>query len=324
MPCSEFNEHHLWTRKGCARYLSPVANPSITVITPLLNRAAMLPDALASLATQAGGDVEHIVVDGGSTDGSQKVARAAGATVIDAPGSSIYAAINLGLENARGELIWLLNSDDRLAPGAFDAAGTAFASGALDLVRGRAQVEQWRDEHWVLSDDGKAQDPALSLRGVLLDPSNINACVFRVSLARRIGAFDSAYPISADREWLARALLDSARTAAVDATLYVYRAHAGSVTIGGAKPATLQWVREHLAFTRRFLQRPDLRPADRAALQAFHAKESAHLAVLQLAQGELSAGDLAASFGASPLWPLHAVSPLATIAARRLKRAFSA
>lgn len=300
-----------------------VASPLITVITPLLDRAAMLPDALASLAAQADSDFEHIVVDGGSTDGSQQLARASGALVIDAPGASIYTAINIGLERARGEFICLLNSDDRLAPRALSAARTRFASLDIDLVRGRAQVEQQRDDQWTIIDDGAAFHPALSLRSVLFEPSNINACMFRTSLVGRIGAFDPAYPISADREWLARALLKNVRTSAVEDALYIYRAHAGSATIGVRKPATLQWVREHLAFARNLLQRSELSAADRATLLSFHAKESAHLAVLQLGRGEWNGRDIAASFGASPLWPLHAAAPLAAIATRRLKRAFS-
>jgi glycosyltransferase len=300
-----------------------VTKPSISVITPLLNRAAMLPDALASLKAQTGATFEHLVVDGGSNDGSPRIAQASGATVIEATGSSIYEAINIGLARAQGDFICLLNSDDRLGENALPQLSAALADPAIELARGRARVEHRHDEGWVLSDDGAPHNPSLSLRSVLLEPANINACMFRASLVQRIGMFDLAYPISADREWLARALLDGAHTTPINETTYVYRAHAESVTIGMRKPATMQWVREHLAFTRQFLRRPNLRASDRTALLAFHAKESAHLASLQLERWELSGRELGESFAASPLWPLHAAGPLAAIAARRLKRAFS-
>lgn len=297
--------------------------PAITVITPLLNRAGMLPDALASLATQNAVDVEHVVVDGGSTDGSQSIARAGGAIVIDAPGTSIYEAINLGLTRARGELICLLNSDDRLADDALETARAEFSDGNLELVRGRALVERLEDGHRHLVDDGRGDDPQPTLRKVLLAPANINACMFRAALVQRVGPFDTKYRIASDREWLARVMLSGAATAGLDQLLYVYGAHADSATIGGGKAATEKWVREHLAFARQLLQRHQLSSDERDALLAFHAKESAHLAVLMLRNGRAPSRELSESFATNALWPLHAASPLASIAWGRLRRAVS-
>jgi len=293
----------------------------ISVITPLLNRAAMLPDALASLAAQNSVAFEHIVVDGGSTDGSQAIAAASGALVIDAPGSSIYEAINLGLDRARGDIICLLNSDDRLTPGALAAALSAFAAQSeLDLVRGRALVETSISGRWQpVALPAEDQEPHLP--GILLGRSSINACFFRTALVRRIGTFNPAYPISADREWLARALVSGACTAGIDATVYVYRAHPGSLTIGKSRPATAQWVREHLVFSRAMLREARLTRRDRSALRAFHAKETVHFATLLLSRGRLRdvASEIARSFRSSPLWPLHAVTPLGDILRRRLR-----
>lgn len=293
----------------------------ISVITPLLNRAGMLPEAMASVAAQ-GMKAEHIVVDGGSTDGSQEIARAAGAMLVDAPGSTIYEAINIGLAQARGAYIWLLNSDDVLTPGAFDAAH-AIISGdsALDFVRGRARVEKQASETWVVADAGAYPDPAPTLRTVLLAPPNINACLFRTASMRRLGPFDTKLAVSADRAWMARALMQGARAAGIDRVVYAYRAHEHSLTIGGGKAAAAHWVKEHLAFARALLVEAG-DDATRRDLRAFFGKETAHAAALALAAGDLAGAGaaLGGGFRADPLWPLHAAGPLAEVAARRLRR----
>lgn len=280
----------------------------------MLNRAAMLREMLVSLRKQGDACFEHIVIDGGSTDGSQGIARDAGALVIEAPGSSIYEALNIGLARTSGEIVGFLNSDDFLADGALDAARDAFrANPELDIARGGAV------------DSGEAGLPRstadLTLADVLLGAPNINACLVRKAMFERVGPFDTRYAISADREWLARAIIAGARTAPIDDIVYVYRRHAGSLTIGRNKPATETWVLEHIAFSRALLERRDLLPSQRATLRAFHAKETAHLAALTLGRGApLSAlRALADGFRGDALWPLNALAPLANIAARRAR-----
>lgn len=297
-------------------------SPAVSIITPVLNRVSMMPAACASVALQSPASFEHIVIDGGSIDGTREAALDCGARLIDAPGSSLYGAINIGLTNARGEILCLLNSDDRLPAGALDAALQEFQRDAsLELVRGRASVEQERNGRWIEIDNGRARDPSLRLRSVLFGPTNINACFFRPALVRRIGALNDAYAISADREWLVRVLLGGARTGSVDRTLYVYRAHAGSLTIGGDKKATAPWLREHRSFARAMLANPSLGNSVRADLRAFFGKETAHLAMLALGRGDLrEARDaLADAFRVDPLWPMHAARPLANVAMRRAR-----
>lgn len=288
--------------------------PLITIVTPLLNRAAMLREMLASLSKQGDAHFEHIVIDGGSTDGSQAIAAGASADVIEASGSSIYEALNIGIGRASGEILGFLNSDDLLADGALAAARDAFAADSqLDIARGGA------------IESGEAGPPQriapLTLADVLLGAPNINACFVRRGFFERLGPFDTRYAISADREWLARAMIAGARTAALDRIVYVYRRHAGSLTIGRNKPAMEKWVVEHIAFSRALLERGDLLASERATLRAFHAKETAHLAALALKRGApMSAvGALADGFRGDALWPLSALAPLAQIAVRRAR-----
>jgi len=87
----------------------------ISVITVCYNCAATIEDALQSVACQTHPDVEHVVVDGASTDGTLGVVnrhRARIAKFVSEPDRGIYDAMNKGLSMAKGEIIGFLNADD--------------------------------------------------------------------------------------------------------------------------------------------------------------------------------------------------------------------
>jgi glycosyltransferase involved in cell wall biosynthesis len=106
-----------------------VALPSITIVTPCLNGAATLPLALESVRSQAyEGEIEHVVVDGGSTDGTLEIlASAPGVRFISEPDRGLSDAVNKGIRMAQGDVVGWLNADDVYLPGALEAAGRAFA-----------------------------------------------------------------------------------------------------------------------------------------------------------------------------------------------------
>ena len=87
----------------------------ISVITVCFNSANTIARALQSVAAQTWPDVEHIVVDGVSTDGTMQVVakhRASLAHVLCEPDKGIYDAMNKGLNLATGDLVAFLNADD--------------------------------------------------------------------------------------------------------------------------------------------------------------------------------------------------------------------
>ncbi len=95
----------------------------ISVITPNFNGARFLESSLRSVQEQAGPgvEVEHIVVDGGSTDGSGAILerfRSGLANLICEPDDGPASAINKGLRLATGEVVAWLNADDLYQPGA--------------------------------------------------------------------------------------------------------------------------------------------------------------------------------------------------------------
>lgn len=88
----------------------------MTVVTIALNDLAGIKRTLESLRTQSHREVQHVVVDGGSTDGTAEWARAHPAfndtLVISEPDHGIYDAMNKGLSKAKGHLVCFLNSGD--------------------------------------------------------------------------------------------------------------------------------------------------------------------------------------------------------------------
>jgi len=96
-----------------ASMLNPDA-PLVSVLTPSFNQAAWLPDNLRSVTCQTYPNIEHIVMDGGSTDGSLEVLQAAGDSVIwrSEPDEGQSDAVNKAFRESRGEIIGWINSDD--------------------------------------------------------------------------------------------------------------------------------------------------------------------------------------------------------------------
>jgi glycosyltransferase involved in cell wall biosynthesis len=88
--------------------------PKISIITPAFNSAGTIADTLRSVREQDYPDIEHIVVDGGSTDGTVTILQQTDAriTYLSEPDEGIYDAMNKGLRMAAGEIIGILNSDD--------------------------------------------------------------------------------------------------------------------------------------------------------------------------------------------------------------------
>ena len=103
--------------------------PSITVVTPCLNAADTIGGCLASVRAQSYPRLEHVVVDGGSTDGTLELLRAAeGIRYVSEPDEGRPDAANAGVALSSGEVIGWLNADDGYEPGALMAVGEALAS----------------------------------------------------------------------------------------------------------------------------------------------------------------------------------------------------
>ena len=108
-----------------------------TIITANLNHGRFLAECLESVAAQTGVSVEHLVLDGGSTDDSAAItSRFPHATWSQEPDKGMSDAINKGFNRARGEWVIWLNADDRLRPGALAAIKQAARQTTADIIYG--------------------------------------------------------------------------------------------------------------------------------------------------------------------------------------------
>jgi glycosyltransferase involved in cell wall biosynthesis len=101
--------------------------PLITVITPCFNSIRTLRETLESVRSQAYPCVEHIVMDGGSTDGTLDVLKQYPEVIwFSEKDEGHYDAMNKGILRATGSVVGILNADDCYRPGALLAVGRAF------------------------------------------------------------------------------------------------------------------------------------------------------------------------------------------------------
>ena len=111
----------------------------ISVITVTYNSAATLADTLKSVASQDYADVEHILVDGASTDGTLDIIKGFPHVVhwISEKDNGLYDAINKGIRMASGDVIGILNSDDFFPDsGVLSDISKAFVDSITDAVFG--------------------------------------------------------------------------------------------------------------------------------------------------------------------------------------------
>lgn len=255
-----------------------------TIVTPTLNRRALLEQALDSVLAQKHDDIEHIVIDGGSTDGTlEMLAARPDVIVLQDRRRGLYDAINLGIERAAGDAIGLLNSDDLYAAGAFATVADAFAAdpdaqavcGGAELFGDGGPIERYDDP----------RDRALDAHAALIGACIPNARFFRRQVFDKVGLFSLDYPHIADRHFLARTLIAGIRTVPVDSLVYRYRQHGGSLTFAEGVAEGEMLRSELLRLAREMASRPDA-PAD----LRHKAKTLEGRCLMTLAQARLKAG----------------------------------
>jgi glycosyltransferase involved in cell wall biosynthesis len=124
-----------------------MATPLVSIVTPSYNQAEFLEETIRSVLDQDYPNLEYLVVDGGSTDGSVAIIERYAdrlAWWTSEPDSGQPEAINKGFARARGELVGWINSDDTLLPGSVSAAVEALERrpGAVLVHGGVVEIDE--------------------------------------------------------------------------------------------------------------------------------------------------------------------------------------
>jgi glycosyltransferase len=180
----------------------------ISVVTAVYNRAATIGPAMESVQSQTFADVEHVVQDGGSQDGTLEVVKSLAnhaTALVSEPDSGIYDAINRGIGRANGDVIGLLHSDDMFAQvDVIEKVAKAFEDPYVDGVYGDLQyvaadnparvIRHWRSGEYspsLLPKGWMPPHPTLYLRRQVFDVH---------------GLYDSSFEIAADYDAMLRYL----------------------------------------------------------------------------------------------------------------------
>jgi glycosyltransferase involved in cell wall biosynthesis len=204
--------------------------PRITVVTPSFNQAAYLERTICSVLDQGYPNLEYLIVDGGSTDGSVSIIRRYAdrlAWWVSEPDRGQSDAINKGLRRATGEWVAWQNSDDIYYPGAFhDLAVAAAKHPQAGLIIGDMMLI---DEHDRPLRDIRYVKPGyktLLAEGMLLANQ---ATFWRRNVQEQIGFLDEGFHCSFDYEWFLR-LAQHAEGAHVDRIWGALRLHGETKT----------------------------------------------------------------------------------------------
>jgi len=180
----------------------------ITIITVSYNSVAHIEDAINSVANQDYGNIEHIVIDGNSTDGTlqilEKYSNKFGYWISE-PDHGIYDAMNKGIKNATGDIIGILNSDDFYSDDhVISKIAEAFSNKKIEAVFGDLIFVDPNDlDRTVRTYSSKKWHPDRFAKGYM--PAHPTFFV-RSEFYKKYGLFETDYEIAADFEMLIRLL----------------------------------------------------------------------------------------------------------------------
>ena len=231
----------------------------VSIVTLSFNQAGYLQHAMRSVLDQQGVDLEYIVVDPGSTDGSRAIIDCHADRVIRVyePDNGPGDGLNKGFARASGDVLGYLNADDAYLPGALAEAAAAFARrGRPDVVCGHGLV---------VDGDGRVlrrfRSAPFGLERFAFGASvqMQQSTFFRADAYARTPGFNAANRTCWDAELLMELGLAGARFRIVDRYWSLFRLHAQSITGSGRLN---ERYRDDLArMFRRVMGRPP-RPSD--------------------------------------------------------------
>lgn len=230
-------------------------NNKLTVITPVLNCIRFIESCITNVIEQQCPGVEHVIVDGGSTDGTveiiqQHAQRYQHIRWVSEKDQGQSFAMNKGLQMASGSIVGFLNADDYYESGALKAA--------WDLIKDLPEPSLLVGNCNVWNNDGHlwfvSRPKQISLRNILLQrfrsafPLNPSAYFYHKSLHQLIGPFDVTEHYAMDLDFILKAV-QAGHVTYVDQLFGNFRSIEGTKTYEdmkqGTNPLRVQRIIDH-------------------------------------------------------------------------------
>lgn len=183
-----------------------MSNIKVSIITVVRNRVDVISQAVTSVQTQDCPNIEHVIIDGASADGTLELIRklvGARTVLISESDAGIYDALNKGIANSTGDIIGILHSDDYFADEfVISDVAKAFEDSSVDIVYGDLDYVSKADptkiiRHWEAGNFSKEK----LLRGWMPPHPTV---FFRRKIYEVYGGYDASYKISGDYDIILR------------------------------------------------------------------------------------------------------------------------
>jgi len=184
--------------------------PLISVLTPSYNQGRYIEQTITSVLQQGYPSVEHIVIDGGSTDSTISILeRYPHLKWVSEPDRGQADALNKGLRMATGDVVGWVNSDDFYAPGAFAHVRDVFRDESVGWAIG--DVANFYNGSGI---ESYSHSATVTYHSLLQNPDILRqqAAFFRAGLLRTAGAWDASLQMVMDLDlWLRLARITAPR-----------------------------------------------------------------------------------------------------------------
>ena len=287
-------------------------SPVISIITPVLNQKKWIATAIHNVLSQVCEGVEHIIVDGGSTDGTLDIlSQFDHLRVISCPGSDSNEAMNEGVKAAKGEIIGFLSSDDVYGQDTLNSVASFFEKSSSDILAAvcRAYIFEKQDDKTVtvfaeIVHHLNTDDIVLEM---LFGTPGINSWFFRKDIFAECGLFDTSIDLASDREFLLRLYCRRILPQPIPKASYYYAQHEDSRTVNPNATTSEKILASHINVVARFLAEKENSPAFTALIREWHAYELNRLFRLRLKRLKLADVfcNLIRGFNNDIRWPLR-------------------